>query len=66
MAVTGYLYIGGQSCTAVERPHSNDKDVGSDPTAARYEKRTLGTPLQKVAQGSEQDLSGRPAMLKLN
>ena len=57
---------GGQSRVAVERLHCNDKDVGSNPTTTRNEKRTLGGRLQKVAPLSEQDLSGRPAMLKLN
>ena len=41
------LQISHWNVTAVERPQSNDKDVGSDPTAARYEKRTLGTPQYK-------------------
>ena len=50
----------------VTRPHGNAQDVGSNPAAARNEKRTSGTPLQKVAQWSGQDLSGRPVMSKLN
>ena len=50
----------------VKRPHCNNKDVGFNPTTTRNENQTLGDPLQKVVQGSEQDLSGRPAMLKLN
>ena len=44
------------------RPPRNDKDVGSNPAATRNENQTLGTPLQKVAQWSGQDLSGRPVM----
>ena len=39
-------------------------------TVYHYKKRKTDIggppPLQKVVQGSEQDLSGRPAMLKLN
>ena len=50
----------------VKRLHCYHRDVGSNPTTTRNENQTLGTSLQKVAQGSEQDLSGRPAMLKLN
>ena len=33
----------------VKRPHSEDKDLGSNPAA--NEKRTLGDPLQKVPNG---------------
>ena len=43
-------------------PHGNVHDVGSNPAATRNENQTLGTPLQKVAQWSGQDLSGRLAM----
>ena len=50
----------------VKCPHCYDEDVVLNPTTARNESQTLETPLQKVAQGSEQDLSGRPAMSKLN
>ena len=53
---------GGQSSTAVRRPHGDVQDVGSNPAGARNENQTLGTPLQKVAQWSVRDLSGRPAM----
>ena len=53
------VYLGSQSSVVVKRPHCNDKDVGSNPTIRHW-----GTPLQKLAQGSEQDLSGKPAMLK--
>ena len=56
----------GQSRVVIKRPHCNNEDVGLNPTTTRNENQTLGGPLQKVAQGSEQDLSGRPAMLKLN
>ena len=66
MAVTGYLYIGGQSCTAVERPHSNDKDVGSDPTAARYEKQDSPTECSpRVLTGSQWKTSDVKAELDL-
>ena len=54
--------IGGQSSAAVTRPHGNIQDVGSNPAGARNGNQTLGTPLQKVAQCSGQDLSGRSAM----
>ena len=37
------------------------QDVGSNPAGARNQNQTLGTPLQKVAQWSGQNLSGRPA-----
>ena len=55
--------FGGQSSAAVLRPHGNVQNVGSNPAAARNENQTLGTPLQKVAQWSGQDLSGRPAVV---
>ena len=53
---------GGQSGAAVTRLHGNIQDVGSNPADERNENQTLGTTLQKVAQWSGQDLSGRPAM----
>ena len=41
--------LGGQSGTAVTRPHGNQLDVGSNPAAARNEKTDIGqTPAQKV------------------
>ena len=44
-------------------PPPNDKDVGSNPAVTRNEKTDIGgSPPQKVAQWSGQDLSGRPAM----
>ena len=54
--------IGGQSSAAVKCLHGNFQDVGSNPAAARNKNLTLRTPLQEVARGSGQDLSGRPAM----
>ena len=42
----------GQSGAVVGRPHGNTQDVGSNPAVTRNEKRTFGTPLQKVAQWS--------------
>ena len=61
----GLYNSGGQSGADVTRLHGNHQDVGSNPATARNEKiRHWGTPpAQKVAQGSGQDLSGRPAML---
>ena len=56
------LYLGAQSGEAVTCLHGNVHDVGSNPAATRNENQTLGTPLQKVAQWSGQDLSGRPVM----
>ena len=57
-----YLYgEGGQHSSAVRRPLCNDKDKVRI-LLLPNEKWTLGTPLQKVAQWSGQDLSGRPAM----
>ena len=47
----------------VTRSHGNVQDAGSNPAGARNQTQTLGTPLQKVAQWSEQDLNGRLAML---
>ena len=45
--------LGGRHSTAVTRPHCNDKDVGSNPAAARNENWTLGwPPAQKVPQWS--------------
>ena len=46
----------------VKRPHCYHKDVGSNPITTRNKNQTLGTPPQKVAQWSGQDLSGRPVM----
>ena len=59
---------GGQNRVVVKHLDYNDKDVGSNPITGRNEKKTDigGTPLQKVAQGSKQDLSGQPAIIKLN
>ena len=54
--------MGGKNGATVTRPHGNVQDVGSNPAVSRNENQTLGTPLQKVAQWSGQDLSGRPAM----
>ena len=43
------LNVGGQDRVAVECPHPNQQDVGSNLTAARNEKWTLGRPpAQKV------------------
>ena len=47
-----------KSGAAGTRPHGNVQNSA----AARNKNQTLRTPLQKVAQGSGQDLSGRPAM----
>ena len=33
--------LGGQDRIAIKRPHCNDKDVGSNPTATRKETWTL-------------------------
>ena len=46
----------------VKHLYCNDEDVGLNPTTTISLNRTLGGPLQKVAEGSEQDLSGRQAM----
>ena len=54
--------FGRQRRVAVKRLHCNDKDGGSNPAVSRNEDRTLGDPLQMVAHGFKQDLSGRPAM----
>ena len=49
-----HLYIfGGQSGAAVTRPHGMHQDEGSNPAAARNEKKDIGlTPAQKVPQQS--------------
>ena len=62
----GLLYLGGQSGTAVRRPHGNDQDMGSNPAATRNEKWALGGPPTEGSPMVQQDLSGRPAMSKLN
>ena len=42
---------GGQSGTAVRRPHGKHQDVGSNPAAAINKKTDIGqTPAQKVPQ----------------
>ena len=52
-----------QSGVAVTRPHGNHQDMSLNPATARNEKSDIGgPPAQKVAQGSGQDLSRRPAM----
>ena len=48
----------------VGSPQCNHKDQGSSPTTTINENQTLGDPLQNVAQGAGQDLSGRPSVLK--
>ena len=61
--LSSLILDGGQNRVAVKRLHWMHKDVGSNPTATRNEKTDIGgPPAQKVAQGSEQDVSGRPAM----
>ena len=47
----------GQNGAAVKRLHGNVQDVGSNPAVTRNENQTLGTPLQKVAQWSGQDVT---------
>ena len=43
------FFIGGRNRVAVECPHPNQEDVGSNLTATRNEKWTLGwPPAQKV------------------
>ena len=55
--------LGGQSGVAVTRPHGNHQDVGFESCYCQKRKSDIGgPPAQKVAQGSGQDLSGRPAM----
>ena len=54
--------LGGQSGVAVTRPHGNHQDVGSNPAAARNEKRTLGGPPTEGSPMVQQDLNGIPAM----
>ena len=55
--------MGGRHSTAVTRSHCNDKDVDSNPAAARNENWTLGkAPCTEGAPVVQQDLSGRPAM----
>ena len=44
---------------AVKRPLRTDKDVGSNPAAAKRKTDIEEPPSQKVAQWSRQDLSGR-------
>ena len=57
------IKVGGRHSTAVTRPHCNDKDVGSNPAAARNENWTLGkAPCTEGAPVVQQDLNGRPAM----
>ena len=62
LCIHGIDHNGGQSSAAVTHPHVKVRDVSLNPAGARNQKRTLGTPLQKVAQWSGRDLSGRPAM----
>ena len=54
--------LGVKNRVVVKRPSCYHRDVGLNPTTTRNENQTLRTPLQKVAQWSGQDLSGRPAM----
>ena len=51
----------GQTRVAVKRQLCNDKDVGSNPTDTRNEKRTLGDPPTEGSPMVQQYLSGRPA-----
>ena len=45
------MCLGGHVRVVVECPHPNQEDVGSNLTATRYEKWTLGwPPAQKVPQ----------------
>ena len=54
--------IGGQSGVAVKRLHGNHQDLGSNPPAARNEKRTFGGPPTEGSPMVQQDLNGRPVM----
>ena len=54
------------SGAAVRRPHGSHQDTGSNPAAARNEKWTFGAPPTEGSPMVQQDLSGRPAMSKLN
>ena len=54
--------VGGQSGTAVTRPHGNHQDVGSNHAAARNEIWTLGGPPTEGSPMVQQDLNGRPTM----
>ena len=56
---------GGRYRVAVKRPHCNGKDVGSNPAVTRNENGQWGPP-REGSPMFQQDLSGRPAMLKLN
>ena len=47
MTVIPEDFLKCQNRVAVKRPHCNHKDVGSNPTATRNEKRTFGDPLHR-------------------
>ena len=51
---------------AVKLPPCNNMDVGSNPAATKNEKWTLGYPPTEGSPIFQQDLRGRPAVLKLS